>query len=98
MYARVDREAVLAYVMPPLLAELEAGMRKRANDATAAIERRLRKAHDELKHYGLYQFLIVNDDLPRAYDRLRAIYLAAQCAIDRMGYLAEKLVRAVEGA
>ena len=29
-------------------------------------------------------------------DRLRAIYLAAQCSLDRMGSIAEDLVRAVE--
>ena len=71
-------------------------MRQRATDEADVIELRLQKALDELKQYGLYQYLIVNDDLPRAYDRLRAIYLAAQCTIDRVGHVAEGLVRETE--
>ncbi len=76
---KFENEAVLVFVLPPSLEELEARLRKRATDAPDVIERRLEKAHDELKQYGLYHYLIVNDELPRAYDRLRAIYLAAQC-------------------
>ena len=83
-------------MLPPSLAELESRLRKRATDDVEVIERRLEKAKDELKHYGLYHYLIVNDDLPRAYDKLRAIYLAAQCGIDRTGYIAEALVREAE--
>src|SRR5512143_1767875 len=94
--AKFENEAVLVFVLPPSLDELERRLRKRATDAPDVIERRLKKAREELKQYGLYQFLIVNDDLPRAYDRLRAIYLAAQCGADRMGHVAEALVREAE--
>jgi guanylate kinase len=94
--AKFENEAVLVFVLPPSLEELEARLRKRATDAPDVIERRLAKAHDELKQYGLYQYLIVNDELPRAYDRLRAIYLASQCTIDRMGHIAESLVKEAE--
>ena len=94
--AKFEKEAVLVFVLPPSLEELERRLRKRATDAPEVIERRLAKAREELKQYGLYQFLIVNDELPRAYDRLRAIYLAAQCGADRMGHVAEGLVREAE--
>ena len=94
--ANFEREAVLVFVLPPSLGELETRLRRRATDTPEVIARRLQKAHDELKQYGLYQFLIVNDDLSRAYDRLRAIYLAAQCTLDRMGHIAESLVKESE--
>jgi guanylate kinase len=95
--AKFEKEAVLVFVLPPSLAELERRLRQRATDEPEVIERRLAKALDELKQYSLYQYLIVNDDLPRAYDRLRAIYLAAQCTLDRLGDVAEGLVREAEG-
>jgi guanylate kinase len=94
--AKFENEAVLVFVLPPSLEELESRLRKRATDEEDVIERRLLKAHEELKQYGLYQFLIVNDDLPRAYDRLRAIYLASQCSITRKGPIAERLVKEAE--
>jgi len=94
--AKFENEAVLVFVLPPSLEELEQRLRKRATDAEEVIARRLTKAHEELKQYGLYQFLIVNDELPRAYDRLRAVYLASQCSINRMGPVAERLVKEAE--
>jgi guanylate kinase len=94
--AKFEKEAVMVFVLPPTLDELEARLRKRDTDAPDVIERRLAKAKDELKQYGLYQYLIVNDDLPRAYERLRAIYLASQCTIDRTGPIAESLVKETE--
>ncbi len=97
--ARFEREAVLVFVLPPSLEVLEERLRKRATDAPEAIERRLINAQEEfnvLKQYGLYQYLIVNDDLPRAYDKLRAISIASLAAIDRMGTVAEELIRQTE--
>ena len=94
--AKFEKEAILVFVLPPSLSELEARLRKRATDAPDVIERRLKKAHDELKQYGLYQYIVVNDELVHAYDKLRAIYLAEQCGIDRMGSLAERLVKEAE--
>ena len=90
---------MLVFVLPPSLEVLEERLRKRATDAPEAIERRLIKAQEEfnvLKQYGLYQYLIVNDDLIRAYDKLRAIYMASLAAIDRMGRIAEELIRQTE--
>jgi guanylate kinase len=97
--ARFEREAVLVFVLPPSLEVLEERLRKRATDAPEAIERRLINAQEEfnvLKQYGLYQYLIVNEDLIRAYDQLRAIYMASLTAIDRMGRIAEELIRQTE--
>lgn len=94
--AKFEAEAVLVFVLPPSLAELERRLRRRATDAPEVIERRLRKAHDELKQYGVYHYLIVNDDLDRAYDRLRAVYLAQGSTLQRMGRVAERLVKESE--
>ena len=94
--AKFEKEAVLVFVLPPSLDELERRLRMRATDAPEVIERRLTKAREELKQYGIYQYLIVNDDLLNAYDKLRAIYLAAQCGADRTGHFAEALVREAE--
>jgi guanylate kinase len=97
--ARFERDAVFVFILPPSLEVLEQRLRKRATDAPDAIERRLIKAQDEikvLKQYALYEYLIINDDLARAYERLRAIYQAAQCTIDRMGPFAEAVISEAE--
>lgn len=73
--ARWPQDSVKIFILPPDLATLEARLRRRATDSEEVIARRLRKAIEELTHYGEYRYLIVNDDLDAAYDILRAVYL-----------------------
>ena len=63
------------FILPPDLDALAERLRRRATDAPEVIARRLEKALDELTHWDEYQFPIVNDDVERAYQELRAIYL-----------------------
>jgi len=69
-------DALKIFILPPDLDTLAERLRRRATDAPAVIERRLQKAIEELSHFGEYQHLVVNDDLERAYQVLRALYLA----------------------
>lgn len=73
--ARWPTDSLKIFILPPDLDVLASRLRTRATDAPEVIERRLRKAIEELGHYDEYQHLIVNDDLNRAYGVLRAVYL-----------------------
>src|SRR5262245_32610115 len=95
--SRFGREAILVFVLPPSLEELERRLRTRATDAVEVIERRLQKAKEELEHYALYDYLIINDDLPKATQALRSIYFAAANRVDRNAGRAESLIRAAHG-
>jgi guanylate kinase len=92
--ARFGREAILVFILPPSLEELERRLRSRATDDSDVIERRLAKAKEELEHYALYDYLIVNDKLGEAYEALRSIYFAAANRVDRNAARAEALIRA----
>ena len=83
---------VMVFILPPTIAELERRLRQRATDDPSVIDRRLAKAREEIEHYQYYDYLIVNDDLDRAYDELRAIYLAAHLEKKRIAEIAERLV------
>jgi guanylate kinase len=72
---RWPHDSLKVFILPPDLKSLAVRLQKRATDAPEVIERRLRKAIEELHHFDEYQHLIVNDDLERAYQVLRAIYL-----------------------
>lgn len=69
------RDSLKIFILPPDLQTLESRLRRRATDSEDVIQRRLRKAIEELGHHSDYAHLVVNDDLDRAYDTLRAIYL-----------------------
>ncbi len=74
-------EAVLIFVLPPSIAELEQRLRNRGTDSEARIAERLQIANDELSCLVLYDYAIVNDDFNRALDMLRAIVLAERCRV-----------------
>lgn len=72
-------EAVLIFVVPPSLDELERRLRGRGTDTEEAIAGRLTRARQEYQEADFYQYLIVNDDLQKAAHDLNAIIDAAHC-------------------
>jgi guanylate kinase len=86
-------EAIAVFILPPSMEELERRLRSRASDDEATVQRRLAKAKLEIENYGLFDYLVVNDDLERAYDRLRGVLLAESARRMRKAPLAESLLR-----
>jgi len=72
-------EAIAIFIVPPSREDLERRLRSRGQDADEAITRRLERARQELASSAEYDFVIVNDDLLRASDELRAIATASRC-------------------
>jgi guanylate kinase len=88
-------DSVLCFILPPSLAELERRLRKRATDSEEVIERRLGIARKELAHYLEYDYLVVNEDIDKAFSELSSIYTAARCARPRAEGYAQALLSEV---
>ena len=88
--------SVFAFIMPPSLAELERRLRGRGSDSDEVIAVRLAKAAEEIRHAHWFDAIIVNDILEDAYDRLRAVYLAAKCRPAANPGLASAIARGSE--
>jgi guanylate kinase len=80
------------FVMPPSQAILERRLRGRSKDSEDEIQRRLGVAHEEVAAFAEYDFIVLNDELASAVDRLRAIVLAERSRLDRMRESAEEIV------
>lgn len=81
-------EAVMIFVIPPSLEELERRLRGRGTDTERAIEARLIRARQEYAEADFYQYIIVNDDKDKAAKELAAIIDAEHCRFeDRAEYL-----------
>jgi guanylate kinase len=68
--------AVLVFILPPSLAELEARLRGRGTETEAQIRGRLEATRAEIEAAYCYTHWIINDDLDRAVDDLSAILVA----------------------
>jgi guanylate kinase len=87
--------AVGVFILPPSLAELERRLRGRGTEDEAATARRLHNAKGEIEHYGIFDYVIVNDDIHRAYAELRSVAFAERCRRHRHARLCERML--VEG-
>ncbi len=71
-------KAISVFILPPSIGELARRLRARRTESEEAFRTRVGNAARELENYGLYQHLIVNDDLDRAYADLEAIALGKE--------------------
>jgi guanylate kinase len=76
--------ALYIFILPPSLAVLEQRLRQRNADDEASFHTRLAIAPTEMAHYQDYDYVIVNDDLKSATQRLQAIILADRCCLPRL--------------
>lgn len=71
-------ELVTIFVAPPSIDELERRLRLRKTESEEVIEKRLDWAKKELTAQNNYDYLIINDDLSKAYEALRSILIAEE--------------------
>lgn len=72
------------FIMPPSFAALEERLRRRGLDDPQVIQRRLAVSLWEIKQYGKYQHVIINDDADRASEALASIVRERRQRRERM--------------
>lgn len=68
---KLGKDCVLIFVKPPSIEELRRRISERAD--TPDIERRLRRAEEELREESNFDFVVVNDSIDRAFDEIKNI-------------------------
>jgi len=69
-------DCVSIFLLPPSYDKLRQRLYGRNTDATEEIERRLKNAKGEIEQAGMYQYVVVNDDLQVALNQVTAIVTA----------------------
>lgn len=69
-------EGIFIFILPPSLAELRRRLIGRGTDTMEVIESRLSKTMDEIRQIHSYDYFVVNDDLDKAVEEVRAIVSA----------------------
>ena len=85
-------ESIGVFVLPPSAAILEQRLRGRSQDSEEEIRRRLDVACREVNEFASYEYVVVNDELDAAVDRLRAIVLAERTSVKAMRTRAETII------
>lgn len=71
-------EAVFVFILPPSLKELERRLNKRGTEAEDVIKKRLSEAAGEIKQAYKYNYAVINGELEKAVDDLKAIIRAEE--------------------
>lgn len=77
-------EGVFIFILPPSMEELRQRIEKRGSNSREDIERRLKRAREEMKDYYRYDYVIVNDVLDGSLKRLEAIVTAERLRSSRI--------------
>ncbi len=73
---RLYPQGILIFILPPSLKTLETRLKKRSTEKNSQIAKRIRLAKRELSFVEHYDYVVVNDNLEKAVDRLRSIIIA----------------------
>jgi guanylate kinase len=85
-------ETVGIFVLPPSAEVLESRLRGRSKDTEEQIRRRLDVAGSEVGEYAQYEYVVVNNDLDGAVNRMRSIVLAERARVKAMRAEADGIV------
>ena len=83
-------DAIMIFLVPPSLRELESRLSGRGTDSPDIIRGRLERAlaeYTEAQEAGFYQYIIINDDPEVAAMEMDAILTAEQCRFSERKYI-----------
>jgi guanylate kinase len=86
---KLPEDVVTVFILPPSFKELKARLERRAEDSPEIIAKRLTNARVEMERWVEYDYVIVNEDLGRSYDSLKAIQASERLKRDRLVGLSE---------
>lgn len=74
-------DAIMIFVAPPSVKELERRLRARYTDSEGAMIKRLNDARKEIEQIPMYDYLVINDEVESAVDKLRCIVMAERSRV-----------------
>ena len=77
-------EALFIFIMPPSMQELKKRLIDRKTESKDKIIKRFKKAYQEINEVTKYNYVVVNDDLNKAVDKVQSIIKAEKCRVDRI--------------
>jgi guanylate kinase len=81
---RLGEDVVSIFVLPPSMRELRARLERRAEDTASSIEARFQNARKEIERWRDYHYVVVNDDLNRAFGDVTTIVTAERLRAKRI--------------
>ena len=77
-------DAIFIFILPPSMKELKRRLINRGTDSWEKILDRFQTAYKEINEVTKYNYVVINDDLDKAVEKVKAILLSERCRVDRI--------------
>ncbi|MBE2939606.1 guanylate kinase [Anoxybacillus flavithermus] len=89
---KVFQEALFIFLAPPSLSELRKRIEMRGTESEELIRDRLKAAKEELEMMDAYDYVVENDQVELACERIKAIVMAEHCRRERVAQRYKKML------
>lgn len=86
-------DGLFIFLMPPSLDELRSRIEGRGTESVDLIHNRMEAARKEIELTSMYDYIVVNDDVKKAVDKIYAIVQAEHCRSER---IVERYIKMLE--
>ena len=76
--------ALFIFIMPPDMETLKRRLINRKTETKGKVIDRFRTAYNEINNYKKYNYVVVNDEVDNAVDKVKSIIKAEKCRVDRI--------------
>lgn len=77
-------EGIFIFIMPPSMRELKRRLINRNTETKEQIVERFKKAYQEINEVNKYNYIVINDDVKKAVEKIEAIIKAEKCRVNRI--------------
>lgn len=81
---KIVPEAVFIFIMPPSIKELIRRLKSRGTETNEKILKRFHSTYKEINEVTKYNYVVVNDKIDVAVDKVESILKAEKCRVDRI--------------
>ena len=76
--------ALFIFIMPPDMETLKRRLINRKTETREKVIDRFKTAYNEINNYKKYNYVVVNDEVDNAVDKVKSIIKAEKCRVDRI--------------
>ena len=77
-------EAICIFIMPPTMKELKKRLVGRKTETKEMVLNRFKRAYQEINELAQYNYVVTNDEIKHAVEKMSAILVSEKCRVDRI--------------
>ena len=77
-------DAIFIFILPPSMKELKRRLITRGSESKDKIIDRFKTAYKEINEVTKYNYVVINDEIDKAVEKVKAILLSERCRVDRI--------------